>query len=66
MAFWHQLAKQKNRSCRWFQESVFSGLPELELPFYCDEAWFTLSGYVRNQNNIIIIIVIIPVVPSRA
>lgn len=39
--------------CRWFQEAVFGGLPDLELIFYSDEAWFTLSDYVNSQSTIL-------------
>jgi hypothetical protein len=35
----------------WFQEFVFNGLLDLELRFYSDEAWFTLSRYVNSKNN---------------
>jgi hypothetical protein len=37
--------------CRWFQELVFNGLFDPKLKFYFDEVWYTLSGYINNQNN---------------
>lgn len=37
--------------CRWLQESVFGGLLGLQPRFYCDDAWFNLSGYITRQNN---------------
>jgi hypothetical protein len=37
--------------CRWFQESVFNGLLDLELTCCSDKAWFISHGYVKSRNN---------------
>jgi hypothetical protein len=41
------------RYCMWFQESAFKGLFNPELTLYSDEVWYTLSGYVNSQNDIL-------------
>jgi hypothetical protein len=33
----------RGRYCRWFQESVANGFPDIELVSLSDEAWFTLN-----------------------
>jgi hypothetical protein len=37
--------------CSWFLQSVVEGELNLQLTFFCDEAWFYLQGYVNTRNN---------------
>jgi hypothetical protein len=43
--------KARIQYCRWFQELIFNGLLDPDLTIYSDEAWLTLSGYIKSQNN---------------
>lgn len=36
--------------CQWFQQNLMNNDELLNLTFFSDEAWFTLSGYINSQN----------------
>jgi hypothetical protein len=42
---------EKRILCCWFKESVFNGIHDPELQFYCHETWFTLCGKKKKKKK---------------